>query len=639
MADQVQTQSVVLGAEGAKDDMIAEMDRNLRIAINARSDWDKVAKEDIQFTLGDQWNPEDRAALESQGRPVLTFNKIKPLINLVCGHALQNNTRLQVVPEGGEDQPFSHVMDRAIDFIDKVSNLEFQLGYLRASGLRSGRSWIEFNINYEEDPIFGQLKTLFLGPFKVYPDPTAVEYDLSDAQYAFKIVQMTKGRLKQLYPSKKSAIDAITSDTLGRYMESLNLSGVEGGPNNYGVDKSVSSVGIHKTTMEDPQEGELLKLTVAEYWKKKLVDRWFVYFVESGSVENFKTEEEAQVEIQNRAIAAMQMGQQVQPPVTKKRKVTEMQLNCRAGDVLLESGVSPFEPWYHGFPFFQFIAEYAPDSDKEEYKVQSITRTLKDPQREINKSRSQYLHILNTSANSGWIGDEDALTAQQKVFLRQFGSTPGITIWKKPGSQLERIHPVEPSVANQVREQTASSDLKEVSGINSDLLAIDNNTAPSGKAIALRIRQAITILEPIFANFKYTKQLIGAFLFKIMPMMFDSARLMKVLGEKYMKENQLNPNDIEVFLDIVKDGKYNVSISESGSATTLREETFENLISLVEKGFPIPPDVIFEFMNIPNKQEVMQKVQAYQQQQQQAQIAMASAKQGGSQKPTTTGMM
>ena len=635
-----------------------EIDTNLRIAIRPKIQWNETAKEDIDFALGNQWTTEERSTLDSQGRPVLTFNKIKPMIQLVTGHLIQNQARIQAFPEGGEDETFTSVMDKILDHIEKVSHLNFKLSYQFASGCRAGRSWIEFFLDYDEDPIFGQLKIPNLGPFKVYMDPSGVEYDLSDCQYGFKVVKLSKGRLKQLFPEKKDQIDDLEED----YMETIINESQQvdsGDESDYGNAKDIPRSGIVSETEDESLKGDLMMLTTVEYWKREYVDRWFVYFVADGSIEEFDTEDEAKSEVARRqkleheritkenVKEAMVMDQvssqlsamKIEPPeapmpqlpgvesvkidyAMRKRRVRRMKIAVKAGGLILTSGAqdSPFEPYYHDYPWFQFIEEWAPDADKEELRVQGLVRSLKDPQKEVNKSRSQYLHILNSSANSGWIGDEEALTPQKWDELRQFGSTPGIQIRKtKPGAMLERIQPVEPSLANQVREKAATDDFKEVSGINADLLSVDAKSSPSGKAIALRIRQAVTILQPAFQNFRYTKYLVGQFLFKIIPSMFDAAKIEKILGQQFMDNNQLNRGLLQSYLTMIEDGKFNVQISEAGAPDTLRAETFEDLMNLVQAGMQMPPDVLFEFMNVPNKQEVIRKVTEYQQQQMQMQ--------------------
>ena len=444
-----------------------------------------------------------------------------------------------------------------------------------------------------------------------------------------------------------------------------------GDESDYGNSEVIPGPGSVDDSFQDELVGDQKACTTIEYWKKTYVDKWFVYFVKDGAVEEFDSEEEAKAEVARRqkmehdkamkafvedrlrikgmraTIAKIAPNVATPPPVDdlakfetpppalesikiehamRKRKVVKMQVAVLAGSLFLTEGLqdSPFEPYFSGFPFFRFISEWAPEAENPELRVQGIVRSLKDPQREKNKSRSQFLHILNTSANSGWIGDEDALSPMKWEELKNFGAVAGITIQKKKGTSLERIHPMEPSMANGLREKAANDDFKEVSGVNTDLLAMDTSNAPSGKAIALRIRQAITILQPSLENFRYTKILIGQFLFSILPILFDSAKLEKVLGSKFMKESGLDRAKLDAFLTIIDDGKYNVQISDAGAPDTIREETFEDLMQLATGGVQLPPDLYIEFMNMPNKNDIINRVKQFAQAQ--AQIAQAGVK-------------
>ena len=630
-------------------DLKKEIERNLGIALKADSNWMLEAKEDINFCLGEQWAEQDKVDLKRQNRPVMVFNKIKPLVQLVTGHLIQTKARIQAFPEGGEDETFTAVMDKAIDHIEKVSHLNFKMSYLFSGGEKAGKNWIEFQVDYDDDPIFGQLKIPNLGPFKVFMDPQGVEYDLSDCGFGFKVQRITKAKLKQLYPDKEDEIDRDVDDSLSTIV--TNSQQIPSGDESDYGNSPIVPRGGKTTAAAEELSGDFKAVTVVEYWKKKYVDKWFVYFVEDGAIEEFDTEEEAKAEVSRRQknkhddlmkkhkqsvmqianakAAVLKINPHVGNPIVddvnepppeptppevehamRRRKVVKMQVAIQAGQVFLTDGFvdSPFEPFYSGFPFFRYIAEWSPEAEKPELKYQGIVRALKDPQREKNKARSQYLHMINTSANSGWIGDDDALTPAQKDELKEFGAISGITIWKKKGSDLQRIQPINPSVAEQIREKAANDDFKEVSGINSDLLAMEDSSNPSGKAIQLRIRQAITILQPSLENYRYTKILIGKFLFAIIPTLFDAAKLAKVLGEKFMQANKLDRPRLDAYLTMIHDGKFHVNINEAGAPDTIREETFEDLMQLAQAGVSMPPDLFIEYMNMQNKTEVLGRI-------------------------------
>lgn len=616
--------------EGDLDELNEEIDANWKVAFDNAAEWIESAKEDIKFKAGEQWSEEDKQTLASQGRPCLTFNKIKPIINLITGHFIQNSARITVAAEGGEDQKFSNVADKLIDHIDEVASLDFNLGYQFEGGETTGRAFVELYMDYEKDPIFGELKSIYHGkPGIIYPDPRGSSYDLNeDRQFLFKLVKKTKSELKTLYPEKAKEIDEISADTEDPSV--AGTGGKEGGPNNYGIDPLRSKTGTKKTASVDMEKTTLRQFHVKEYWRFKYVDKTFVYYVDTGDMVKYETKEEADADVVERKQKFITSGgaEADWKALVRPRKVKEMHVVIRCGGVILADGKSPLEPYYTGFPFFQFIADWTPEAESDNLAMQGMVRCLKDPQREKNKARSQFLHIINTAANSGWIIDEDSMTDNKKQDLKKFGSTPGIIVQKKNGTQVQRIEPVPAPLAQQVREKAANDDFKEVSGVNADLLAVDSSANPSGKAIALRIRQAITILEPHFRNFRRTKKLIGTAIMKIVPTMFDIAKIKKVLGVNFMQQNGIDDTFLKSFLIMIEDLKYNVRIAEQGDTKTLREETFEDIMNMVQNGMQIPFDVIVEFMNIPNKQEMIGRIKAFQDQQAQAANALAAAKGG-----------
>jgi hypothetical protein len=190
------------------------------------------------------------------------------------------------------------------------------------------------------------------------------------------------------------------------------------------------------------------------------------------------------------------------------------------------------------------------------------------------------------------------------------GSTPGVNIQKKVGSQLEKIQPTMPSQGHLAIFEIAAQDIKDISGINADALAMQDKTT-SGRAIALRIKQAITILSPMFRNYRYTKEMVGTAIFSMIPHIFDVPEIRKVIGQEFMQANQIDDGYLTAFLQQISDGKYDINITEADNSATLRQETFDMLMEMAKAGMPIPPDVMLEFSSMPNVKEVSEKIQAF----------------------------
>lgn len=600
-----------------EDALRREITERWKVSANHYKDWEDEAKDDYKFALGDQWKNEDRETLKNQGRPCLTFNRIRPLINLVSGYQRENAARIKVNPEGGEDKVFSEVMDRGIKHIDKVSHFNYKLGYMFDDGLYCGKGWLEAIITYDNDAVRGDIDFKQLTPYQIKVDPECREYDINDgARYAFKCVRLTKEALTELYPKKKKLIDGFREDTDDW---TTNGDGYLGDAEGVGADNDYNNAATRNyvKTPNSGQDSTLekdFKFTVKEYWRYKMVTKYFVIDLASGDPKKFDSKEKAEG-----FILQQNFGNVIE------RKVKEMHVASFVCGWVLQDEISPFEPYYSGFPFFRFIADWAPNADNEILRVQGMTRPLKDPQMEKNKAKSQMLHIVNTTANSGWEGDEDALTEEGWKQLEEGGSKAGLIIKKKKGAELTRLTPGQIPTAHLAREEKADEEFKQISSINPDLMGFQEGTT-SGKAISLRIKQAILALVRLFSNYRYTKEVIGKFLLLMMPMVFDAKKLTKILGTDYMMKAQITEGHVAAFLTMVADNRYDVFVTESDQNATIRYEIFDKLTQLVQSGLPIPPDLLIDYMDIPNSEEVKQRVLQMQQQQQMAQMQQTAMK-------------
>lgn len=577
-------------------------------------DWNDAAKEDFKFALGDQWTSEERTALNAAGRPCLTYNRIRPLIMLISGYQRENSSRIKVNPEGGEDRIFSEVMDRALKAIDKWTHLNYKLGYQFDDGLYCGKGFVESTISYENDPILGELEIKQRSPFQILVDPECLDYDINDgAGYLFKVVRLSKDSLKELYPTKEKLIDGFIKDNdddIENGTGALMQAG-EGIPANddYGNREPRNFVdSVPGARDEDEGDG---KFTVKEYWRFKTVQKYFVINKANNEPQRFDTKDEAQAFVDQQ-----QFGKVIE------RNIKQMWVAARVCGWILQNEVSPHEPEYAGFPFFRFLADYAPNAEDELTRIQGITRPLKDPQREKNKAKSQSLHILNTQANSGWIGDEDALTQTGWDELKTIGSKPGITIKKKKGAELREILPKGPNAGHMMRDEKADDELRHISLINPDfLMGIDSGKDASGKAVSLRMKNVVLALVRLFNNYKYTKEILGKYMLSMIPRVFDANKLAKVLGKDYMAKavdqvkypEGLSEGHLDAFLQMVRDNKYDVLVTEADQNQTIRYEIFQELSELLKAGAPIPINLLIDYMDLPNSEEVKKEVAKQQQ--------------------------
>jgi len=109
--------------------------------------WRMGAREDYAFYNGDQWAEDDAALLQRQKRPVMTFNRVAPLVNAVIGGMGWIDTRL------------------------------------------------DFESNADGDPVVQRLD-----PFKMVWDKGAVKANLSDAKRLWYVDDKPEEEVRALFP-------------------------------------------------------------------------------------------------------------------------------------------------------------------------------------------------------------------------------------------------------------------------------------------------------------------------------------------------------------------------------------------------------------------------------------------------------
>lgn len=593
-------------------DKAANILSDLKRAKGVKRNWLDEAEEDFAFAVGKQWRDQDKLTLERAGVPALTINKIQPNIFMISGYQRQNRPDIVAYPEGDEDSLYAEVVTRLIHNAVKVSDAQYKQSEQFEDGVICGEGWIEPYIDYSNDLVNGELRVKKCNPLNIFVDPASVEYDLSDAEYVIKVsTGLTKNQVHKLFPDKKKLIEKIGNRTL-TINSGDNASLVQALDYPH-VDEPGGTGSGDEYSKEDLYD-------LVEYQYKKYVSKYIVADKQIGDMKEAKDLDEAQLYVDQKNTIS---GEVVAKVI--HRIVPEIWFCSLVGDTVVDEFISPFYPKWKGYSLIPFFAHRVtvPIKDGNEFRVQGIVRSLKDPQRELNKRRSQELRILNSTANSGWLAEQD--TWVKKSDVEKYGSTPGVTLEYKSGRQKpERITPAPLSQGHAQLAAENTQDMKEISGINSDLLAM-NKTDASGRAIYLRQQQGIVMLQRILDNFSLTTKLLGRFILSQLGEIYTVERAVKVCGTAFIKDNfskpvmQPSPVDgqpvpvldatgqmqmevdeegvvalFNTVLNDIESAKYDVTVDETNASPTVKYGNYLMLAEMAGKGMPIPPDVLVD---------------------------------------------
>lgn len=641
-------------------DIILKVYRDLKYSSEKMSTLREKIREDFEFELGKQWEDKDIEELRTAGVKALTINKIKPIIKLLSGIERQSKSDFKAFPEGAEDSIISEISSRLMKNVVKNSMLEMKFSDQFKNGCIGGMCFLEPYVDYSFDMINGDMKFKKVSPLDIYLDPNFKEYDLSDCKFVIKITSdLIKDDLLMLFPDKKKAIDNIGNGKIN--IDSLGDGSAHIQHNDY---KPLSS----GSTGYDEQNPEPL-YDLIDYYYKESAKRYFCVISEKGVVEEFEAKETA--EDFNNKFGGVIIERNI--PVIMHAQVS--------GDEVLYNGVAWSYPRYRTFPIIPFFAELTTEDLSDlSLTIQGIVRGLKDLNLEFNKRRTQELRHLNASANSGFEIEENQLTDKEEDKLKRFGSSPGIVIKRRQNSApIGRITPMPLSQGHAQLAAENAQDLKEASGVNPDLLA-NSSQSQSGRAILLKQRQGLSMIQEILDNFSTTKKIAGKFILTQLPEIFTLESAKRVLGSAFIYDNFNVPvslvlerglakledgnedsiTDLEretmlrypnvsrgnpvvdergelvtmvdtdgaddMILNVLNNkelSKYDISIGEGVYQETTRLANFTDIKELAQQGIPIPPNVLIELSMIPEseKKGIIRQLQAQAQAQAQAQPA------------------
>lgn len=616
---------------------------DFRYAYQNKRKFLQAADSDFEFALGAQWDDDDIKELEDKGVLPLTINEIKPILRLMKGTESQNRTDAKAFPEGAEDSIKAEIATRLLKNAMKMDEGNYKISEMFTDGNICGEGWLEPYLNWDNSLLtadFGLKKSDYCTFFW---DPNSREYDLSDAQYVDKVTfDLTKDQIISIYPEAEDMLDGTQGGKL------TLLDGDVMRADKTGSDRQVLDYGKESNTglLARP---DVPLYDLLEHYYKKYVNKFYVVDGRLGKI--VEAEDEAQAdEYVTKFNASDPEGKTTCKKV--KRRVPEIWVMAMVGGV--EEEIVDQQAWswprWKGWPFMAYFAERWTarlKQNKRHLAIQGLVRDLKGLNQEKNKRRTQELRHLNQSANSGWLTPENAWV--DRAAVEEAGAAPGVNLEYKPDiGKPERIFPTPLSQGHAQLANENSEDIKKASGLNADLLAMQDAGADSGRAIALRQKQGLVMVQGFFDNLSRTKKTLAKFILSQLPEIYTVERAMRVCGEAFLKDNftvpvmmpavdpktgqpvgnpatgqpmmipQVDPMtgqpqtqvDMQAaqaaFSDVLNDpdlAMYDVAVGENISQDTIQYANTMMLMDMASKGIPIPPETIIEESNLTTAQK------------------------------------
>lgn len=576
------------GIMSRSDKISKDLKEYWKIALSEHRDWRNRASKAFKFYGGDQWEPHVKHTLAQSKKPALTFNKIKPVIRNISGYQRQNRQDLVVKARRGGLSILGEIFTELIKYFYDISLADWKVSQQFLNGIISGKGWLALDIDYTREPINGDLLLQTLNPLMVYEDPFSQRYDLSDAKFLIRTSWINKEEIIKQFPKAKKDIEGLDSlppgERLGMSYETKDYDEFH--------DQEVTDIHKHRFLLR-------------EYWWKEWVEKKLL--VNKTTLDVTETDEPDE-KIQKIVDMRAKYGEEV---VGLKRILPTLNLTTKVGDIVLQDEEDPFNG-ISEYPLIRFCSEQV-FGDKQ--RVRGEVDDLIDPQQELNKRRSQALHMLNTTAGSGFIVTEGALDPKEEQRLERMGSSPGIKVRARKGYGLNqgiwRIDPPQLSDGHLKLAELSDQELKEISGAR-DMLGFAPERKESGIALQLRKQHGLVTTEPIFDNFQWTQRILGETILEFIRKadVLSEEEMLSIVQERHLKHDS---EEISRALESRKIGRYQMVTTTRRNTPTQRMLDFEQMIQALREGIPIPMEMIIQASDFPNKEEIIEAIKRQQQ--------------------------
>lgn len=558
-----------------------------------------------KFFVGDQWLQTDLDALTLQRRPALTINKILSTVSTLLGEQIANRVEVLFRPSEGAPSEVADALSKVWMQIARNNQLEWLRSDVFADGLIRSRGFYDVRMDYT-DSVFGEVRLSQINSKNVVIDPDGEEYDPDKWNDVYTTKWMTTQDIATLFNEddaeilrERGPLNRFGYDSMDRLRDTFGGLSFMAGQGNW------PASGFDLTTFRN--------VRVLDRQYRKLDKQKHFVDIATGDMRPIPEGWD-----RNRIAAFLEkMGGAIN--VTKKL-VKRIRWTVTADNVVLHDEWSPYKHFtvVPYFPNFRYG------------KTVGVVENLLSPQEILNKTASQELHIVNTTANSGYIVEENSLANMSVEELELNGAQTGLIIEYRKGSQPPaKIQPNQPPSGMDRIGMKAEEHIKSISGVSDSMQGFDRADV-AAKAIAYKRQQGSINAGKILDNLSRTDYILARNVLDLVQEFYTDERLVTIThtnvqnSQETIAVNQIDPVTGAITNDLTL-GEYDIIITNTPAGQSLEDSQFEQARALREIGVPIPDAVLIENSRLLNRNEIIQQMTAMQnspEAQQQAQIQM-----------------
>ena len=570
-----------------------------------RGHYDFLAKADKcdKFFAGDQWEEQDLNALKLARRPALTINKIISTMSTIMGEQIYNRNDISFRPAGeGATSDVADALQKVWMEIARRNQLQWLRSDIFADGIIRSRGFYDVRMDFNEN-MRGNVVIKNINSKNVVVDSDAEEYDPDEWNDVFITKWLTYQDIAVLYnqsdadylKDREESLFPYAYDSIERVRDRFAGSNLAG-----------SYYGIQDTAHVRRN------IRVLERQYRMLAGQKHFVDVQTGD-----TRPVPDAWDRNRISAVLQRTQGQLNVINKK--VKRIRWTVTADNCVLHDDWSP----YKHFTVVPYFPQF------HHGRTIGLVENLLGPQELLNKTSSQELHIINSSANSGWKVKKGVLQNMEIEDLEQVGAQTGIVLEVTEIDGIEKITPNNTPQGMDRVSYKAEEHMKTISGVSDSMQGMDREDV-AAKAIQTKRQSGQANLVKTMDNLERSDYYLARAVLDLVQEYYTEERMVHIVHSDLLNQgesvtvNQYDPATDEILNDLTL-GEYAVVIVPTPDRETLEDSQFQQAKELKELGVNIPDDVLIENSRLQRRAEIVKQMQAAQQspeQQQKDQLNM-----------------
>lgn len=536
------------------------------------------------FFVGLQWDRNDLALLRAQKRPALTINKIISTLANVFGEQIYNRTDTAFRPRNeGATTEVADALTKVFMQIGDNNQLPWVRSDVFADGIIGSRGFFDVRLDFS-DSLRGEVRIEQLNPKNVLIDCDADEYDPDKWHDVIITKWMSPDQIELLY--SKADADILRNRNSSYYPYGYDM--IESDRDRFG---SLRSFAYGTEAGRDTARNIRV---VERQWKK--LDK-VLHFVDLGTGDLRQVPqdwEEAQIE--------QYLAQNPHLSITKKL-IHRIRWTVVADNVVLHDDWSPYKH-FTVVPYFPYFRRG---------RTVGLVENLLGPQELLNKVSSQELHVVNTTANSGWKVKRNALLNMSIAELEARGAQSGLVVEVDELENIEKITPNSTPTGLDRVSYKAEEHIKSISGV-SDYMQGFAREDVAAKSVTANKQSGQANLAKIMDNLNRTDYILARNILDIVQEYYTEQRIVYITTDRLtnamdqMTVNEMSPSGV-----IVNDlslGEYMVVITNQPERDTFEDTQFEQAVRLrLDAGVPIPDKFIIQSSKLRDKADIIRALE------------------------------